>query len=92
MLPDLGQPRGLRLALERRLGVGHLGHDDNGADQRVPVRRGLGLGEGRQSLSILPPGDAMVWPGSRHLALHSPGLPHHQAGAGPQDPHGHRGN
>ena len=87
MFPDLGQAGGLRLALESRLAVGHLRDDDDGADQRVPVRRGLALGEGRQPGAIFPPGDAMVWPGSRHLALHGPGLPHHQAGARPQDPH-----
>ena len=86
MLPDLLQPRGLRLALERGLAVGHLWHDDDGADQGAAVRRGLGLGVG-QSVPVLPPGDPVVRPGSRHLALHSPGLTHHQAGAGPQDPH-----
>ena len=87
MLPDLLQPRGLRLALERGLTVGHLWHDDDGADQSGSVRRDLALGVGGQSLSIFPPGDAMVRPGSSHLALQGPGLAHHQPGLGPQDLH-----
>ena len=92
MFPDLGQARGLRLAREGRLAVGHLGDDDDGADQGGPVRRGLGLGEGRQSGSVLPPGDPVVGPGPGDLTLHGPGLADHQAGLGPQDLHRLGGN